>query len=46
MSVAYWFMQETYGVPVSRFILKAKALTAYQKTTNQCILRFMLKSNV
>lgn len=46
MSVAYWFMQETYGVPVSIFILKAKALTAYQKTTNQCIFMFMLKSNV
>lgn len=46
MSVAYWFMQETYDVPVSRFILKAKALTAYQKTTNQCTFMFMLKSNV
>ena len=46
MSVAYWFMQETYGVLVSRFILKAKALTAQQKTTNQCTFMFMLKSNV
>ena len=32
MSMAFWFMQEIYGVPVSRLILKAKALTMYQKT--------------
>lgn len=31
IGVVYCFRQEIYGVPISRFILKVKALAMYQK---------------